>query len=196
MRDLVPWLGIEPRLSALGAWSLSHWTTIEVAPYFFFLMNIVPNKHRRLLMILIKLLKLLFPSPPPVMLLSMLDLSSLIRDQTCCPPTLGAWSLNHWTSREVLRTPYLINPRGESSLIGADHPTLDMQLQVLLADAVVSQWKALSMSRWHQAGRTSGGCLPNSLFLFPLRSLCSLSTSMNTVNVLEHYPVFFDAVLR
>ena len=60
-------------------------------------MNTVPNKHRRLLMILIKLLKLLFPSPPPAMLHSMLDLSSLIRDHTA-PPALGAWSLNHWTS--------------------------------------------------------------------------------------------------
>ena len=48
-------------------------------------MNTVPNKHRRLLMILIKLLKLLSPSPPPAMLHSMLDLSSLIRDHTCAP---------------------------------------------------------------------------------------------------------------
>ena len=28
--DLVPWLGIKPRLPALGMWSLSHWTTREV----------------------------------------------------------------------------------------------------------------------------------------------------------------------
>ena len=28
--DLVPWLGIEPRPPALGAWSLSHWTIREV----------------------------------------------------------------------------------------------------------------------------------------------------------------------
>ena len=28
--DLVPWLGIKPRPPALGAWSLSHWTTREV----------------------------------------------------------------------------------------------------------------------------------------------------------------------
>ena len=30
MWDLVPWPGIEPRHPALGAWSLSHWTTREV----------------------------------------------------------------------------------------------------------------------------------------------------------------------
>ena len=30
MWDLVPWPGIEPRPSALGAWSLSHWTTRAV----------------------------------------------------------------------------------------------------------------------------------------------------------------------
>ena len=30
MRDLVPWLGIEPGPPALGAWSLNHWTTKEV----------------------------------------------------------------------------------------------------------------------------------------------------------------------
>ena len=29
MWDLVPWPGIEPRPPALGAWSLSHWTTME-----------------------------------------------------------------------------------------------------------------------------------------------------------------------
>ena len=28
--NLIPWLGIEPRPPALGAWSLSHWTTREV----------------------------------------------------------------------------------------------------------------------------------------------------------------------
>ena len=31
MWDLVPWAGIEPRPPALGAWSLSHCTTREVA---------------------------------------------------------------------------------------------------------------------------------------------------------------------
>ena len=31
--DLVPWPGIEPGLSALGAWSLNHWTPREVPPY-------------------------------------------------------------------------------------------------------------------------------------------------------------------
>ena len=30
IEDLVPWPGIEPRPSALGAWSLSHWITREV----------------------------------------------------------------------------------------------------------------------------------------------------------------------
>ena len=30
MQDLVPWPGIEPGPGALGAWSLSHWTTREV----------------------------------------------------------------------------------------------------------------------------------------------------------------------
>ena len=30
MWDLVPQPGIEPRIPALGAWSLSHWTTSEV----------------------------------------------------------------------------------------------------------------------------------------------------------------------
>ena len=30
MWDLIPQLGTEPRISALGAWSLSHWTTSEV----------------------------------------------------------------------------------------------------------------------------------------------------------------------
>ena len=30
MWDLVPWPGMEPRPPALGAWSLSHWTTKEV----------------------------------------------------------------------------------------------------------------------------------------------------------------------
>ena len=32
---------------------------------------------------------------------SMWDLSSLTRDQTCAPPALGAWSLNHLTAREA-----------------------------------------------------------------------------------------------
>ena len=30
MWDLIPWPGIKPRCSALGVWSLSHWTTREV----------------------------------------------------------------------------------------------------------------------------------------------------------------------
>ena len=30
MWDLVPWLGIEPRSPALGAWTLNHWTSEEV----------------------------------------------------------------------------------------------------------------------------------------------------------------------
>ena len=34
--NLVPWLGIEPRLPALGVWSLSHWTTREVSTFHFF----------------------------------------------------------------------------------------------------------------------------------------------------------------
>ena len=32
MWDLDPWSGMKPRLIALGAWSLSHWTTREVHP--------------------------------------------------------------------------------------------------------------------------------------------------------------------
>ena len=35
-RDLVPWLGIESRLPALGTWSLSHWITREVSTFYFF----------------------------------------------------------------------------------------------------------------------------------------------------------------
>ena len=31
MWDLVPWPGMKPRPPALGAWSLSHWTTREVS---------------------------------------------------------------------------------------------------------------------------------------------------------------------
>ena len=39
MCDLVPWPGIEPGPPALGAWSLSHWTTREVLePRFLFLL--------------------------------------------------------------------------------------------------------------------------------------------------------------
>ena len=30
MWDIVPWLGLEPRSSPLGVWSLSHWTIKEV----------------------------------------------------------------------------------------------------------------------------------------------------------------------
>ena len=33
MRDLVPWPGIKPGPSALGAWSLNHWATKEVPPF-------------------------------------------------------------------------------------------------------------------------------------------------------------------
>ena len=33
--DLVPWPGMEPKPTALGAWSLSHWTTREVPPDIF-----------------------------------------------------------------------------------------------------------------------------------------------------------------
>ena len=33
MWDLVPQLRIEPRPSAVGAWSLSHWTTREVPDF-------------------------------------------------------------------------------------------------------------------------------------------------------------------
>ena len=36
MWDLVPRSGIEPRPPALGAWSLSHWTTREVPLFYFF----------------------------------------------------------------------------------------------------------------------------------------------------------------
>ena len=36
MRDLVPWPGIEPRLSALGPWSLNRWTTREVPKIYVF----------------------------------------------------------------------------------------------------------------------------------------------------------------
>ena len=39
MRDLVPWPRVEPRLPALGAWSLNQWTTSEV-PCFCFLITI------------------------------------------------------------------------------------------------------------------------------------------------------------
>ena len=30
MQDLVPWPGMEPGSPALGAWSLNHWTTMEI----------------------------------------------------------------------------------------------------------------------------------------------------------------------
>ena len=39
MWDLVPWPGIKPRPPALGAWSLSHWTTREVPLFVFFFFN-------------------------------------------------------------------------------------------------------------------------------------------------------------
>ena len=35
MWALVPWLGIEPRPPALGAQSLSHWTTREIPSLWF-----------------------------------------------------------------------------------------------------------------------------------------------------------------
>ena len=35
MWDLVPWPGIEPEPSALGVWSLSHWTAREVSMQYF-----------------------------------------------------------------------------------------------------------------------------------------------------------------
>ena len=42
--DLAPWPGIKPRSPALGAWSLSHWTTREVPrfAFFFFLIFFLP----------------------------------------------------------------------------------------------------------------------------------------------------------
>ena len=42
MWDLVPWPGIEPGSPALGAWSISHWTTREV-PYPYFLRLHLPD---------------------------------------------------------------------------------------------------------------------------------------------------------
>ena len=36
MLDLVPWPGIKPGHSALGSWSLSHWTTRKVSSYTYF----------------------------------------------------------------------------------------------------------------------------------------------------------------
>ena len=39
MWDLIPWPGIKPRPPALGAWSLSHWTTTEVSWVFFFFLT-------------------------------------------------------------------------------------------------------------------------------------------------------------
>ena len=47
MWALVPWPGFEPWLPALGAQSLSHWTTRKV-PEFFFLSRKISNKHRRI----------------------------------------------------------------------------------------------------------------------------------------------------
>ena len=43
MWDLVPWPGVEPRPPALGAWSLSHWSTREV-PWKSFSMQENPSK--------------------------------------------------------------------------------------------------------------------------------------------------------
>ena len=45
--DSVPCSGIEPWTPALGAWSLSHWTTREV-PHIFFLKLIIHRVYRNL----------------------------------------------------------------------------------------------------------------------------------------------------
>ena len=47
MWALVPWAGFEPWLPALGAQSLSHWTTRKV-PEIFFLSRKISNKHKRI----------------------------------------------------------------------------------------------------------------------------------------------------
>ena len=39
---LVPWPGIKPRSPALGAWSLSHWTTREVSCMYLFKLQFYP----------------------------------------------------------------------------------------------------------------------------------------------------------
>ena len=44
MWDLVPWLGIEPRPPALGAWSLTHWITREVPRYLYFYKHMVEHR--------------------------------------------------------------------------------------------------------------------------------------------------------
>ena len=46
MQDLVLWLGIKPGAPALGAWSLSHWTTREV-PGIFVELDIKRQKYRK-----------------------------------------------------------------------------------------------------------------------------------------------------
>ena len=43
MWDLVPWPGIEPLPSALGEWSLSHWTTREVPKLTFQYMSLITS---------------------------------------------------------------------------------------------------------------------------------------------------------
>jgi len=40
MQDQVSWIGIKPRSPALGAWSLSHWTTREVPGKVFFMLKL------------------------------------------------------------------------------------------------------------------------------------------------------------
>ena len=50
MWDLVPRPGIEPGSPALGAWSLSHWTTREV-PIFGFLSNTHLSLHRETVLV-------------------------------------------------------------------------------------------------------------------------------------------------
>ena len=43
MWDLVPWPGIKPRPPALGAWSLSYWTTREVSCTYLFKLQFYPD---------------------------------------------------------------------------------------------------------------------------------------------------------
>ena len=46
MRHLVPWPGIEPRLPALGAWSLIHWTTRVVPTNDFLIISPLSYIHQ------------------------------------------------------------------------------------------------------------------------------------------------------
>ena len=48
MWDLIPWRESEPRLPALGAQNLSHWTTREVLPTPLLISNL-PHTHRHML---------------------------------------------------------------------------------------------------------------------------------------------------